>query len=116
MEVFPLDAVFTAPGALVGAAVVTAVVEMVKRLTPFPTTGRAPMLLAAGGAAGLVGLAALDTEALTQLELGARVLTIVLAWVNVSVAAIGTHATARKVHAVATGTTNTRGADAGGVG
>jgi hypothetical protein len=117
MEAFPLDAVFTAPGALVGAAVVTAIVEMIKRLTAFPSTGRAPMLLAAFVAALLIGLATLDADELTALELGQRILTVVLAWLNVATAAIGTHATARKVHAVATGTTDTRGPDNdGGVG
>lgn len=111
MEAFPLDAVFTAPGALVGAALVAGLVELVKQLTPYPATGRAPMMLAAGIAAGLVGLAALDTDSLRSLEPGAFVLGLILAWLNVTTAAIGTHATTRKAIAVATRTTNPDGPD-----
>lgn len=109
MEPFPLEIIFTAAGAIVGAGVVTSLVELAKKFGAISEHGRAPMLTAAGLSAGLVGLAAWSASVGISPE---SILLGVLAWLNVTTAAIGTHAAVRKAGAVMSGSTNPSGPDA----
>lgn len=108
MEPFDLAIIFTAAGALIGAALVTAAVELLKRLGILAVHGRAPMLAAAALSAGLVLLGAWSIGFVLSPE---NLLLGILAWINVTTAAIGTHATVRKAGAIASGSTNPGGPD-----
>lgn len=110
MEPFPLEIIFTAAGALVGAGVVTAIVELAKKFGVIAETGRAPMLAAAVLSLGLVLLAAWSLAPGISPE---SILLGVLSWLNVTTAAIGTHAAVRKTAAVMSGSTNPSGPDPG---
>lgn len=108
MEPFPLEIVFTAAGAIVGAGLIASIVELAKRFGVIAEHGRAPMISSAVLAAALVGLAAWSAGLAFTPE---SILLGVLAWMNVSTAAIGSHATVRKAHSIATHSTNPAGPD-----
>lgn len=89
---FPLSELFTAQGALVGAAAVTAIVQLLKKFVPFlPDGGNGVLWMVAALSAGLVALAVVDRGAAVTAQ---GVLEIVMTWAAVATAAVGTFETA----------------------
>jgi hypothetical protein len=114
MDSFELALVFTAPGAMLAGALVASIVELLKRIA-FPDLwqhGRAPLITAALLALAIVALAVLDVG-LPSDALGSAILGYVLAWANVTAAAVGGFEVTRKAYRVATSSTNETGEDVG---
>lgn len=87
MNGFPLSEIFTAQGALVGAAAVMVVVQLVKRFVPFlPSGGPQVLWVVAALAAGLVALAVADAGGVDGAQ---GILEVVMTWATVTTAAIG---------------------------
>lgn len=97
---FPLSELFTAQGALVGAAAITVVVQLIKKFVPFlPSGGPAVLALVAVLAAGLTALAVADAgDPITAQS----ILTIVMTWAAVATAAVGTFEAGAAVATAAT--------------
>ena len=110
MESFDLAILFTAAGALVGAGLIKVIVSAAKGFG-YPSTGRAVMVLALVLSTGLIALALLDNDLLSDGVDGADILLIVLSILNVYAASIGVHETAVKVQNISQGTTNPSGPD-----
>lgn len=84
---FPLEEVFTAQGALVAAAAVTAIVQLLKKFVPFlPDGGNGVLALVAALAAGIVLLAFADSGMALDAQ---AILNIVMTWATVATAAVG---------------------------
>jgi hypothetical protein len=93
MDAFPLENIFDAAGALVAGGFIAAIVALLQQLTPLPAGGRPAMWAAAGLAAGLIVLALMDrntaAEVAEPIGAGSAILGYVLAWLNITVSAIG---------------------------
>lgn len=100
MEAFNPADIFTAAGAVTAGALASALTELLKRLFHV-FAGPAARYLAAGLALGLVGL---GTWALNPNPVDANVvITIVVAWLGVTTAAIGTYEVASAAKAKVAG-------------
>lgn len=84
---FALSELFTAEGALVGAAAVMVVVQLLKRFVPFLPDGGPQVLWMVGLlSAGLVALAVADAGGVDGAQ---GILSMVMTWATVATAAIG---------------------------
>lgn len=97
---FPLEQVFTAQGALVAAAAVTAITQLLKKFVPFlPDGGRGVLWMVAGLSAAIVALAVLDSGAAIDAQ---GILNWVMTWATVATAAVGAFEAGTAVMAAST--------------
>lgn len=108
----PLAEIFTAPGVIAWAAVVTLIVQFLKKLAwfPVPESGRGVLYAVAVVAGCLVLLAAWDTG-FSMFANPTGIIGLLLTWISVSTAAVGTAEATSKAVRVVRGTTNPTGPD-----
>ena len=106
MEFFDLAILFTAPGAVVGAALVKTLVSAGKAWGLVPEHGRGTLYAVAVLSAMLIALATWGAEFVMDGIAAQDLLMILLAWSALYAASVGVHETAVKVQRIASGTTN----------